>query len=142
MPGEPVGTTGASDATIADVVERPERFIGRTVTLRGEVERAYSPRAFTLGGDDLLFDRELLVLGRSGAAGHEAGSGDPVVETDAVQVTGTLRQMALTDLEREVGWDLDPELEVTLAGAPTVLIADRVQLTPRQAQRDATPQDR
>lgn len=44
-----------------------------------------------------------------------------------VRVTGTVGKMTVVDIEREVGWDLDRELEVEGEGAKAVLIAKSVE---------------
>ena len=44
-----------------------------------------------------------------------------------MRVTGTIGKLSIVDIEREVGWDLTPELEVEVEGAKAVLIAKSVE---------------
>jgi hypothetical protein len=44
-----------------------------------------------------------------------------------VRVTGTVGKMSVVEIEREIGWDLRPELEVEVEKARAVMIASSVQ---------------
>jgi hypothetical protein len=79
------------------------------VTVGGEVERSAGPRAFTLDGG--FGAEDLLVLG---APPRQAG--------EQAVVTGQVRLLDVAEVERDLGWDLETELEVEFAQQP-VLIA-------------------
>jgi hypothetical protein len=117
-------TTGATHPpTVEKVKDEPSKFYGKRVTLSGEVD---SPKAdskeFTLEGNAWIFDREIRVLTKSPV---KIG-GAPLADDDHVVVTGTVRPFVVADVEREIGWDLSPELEVELREKP-VLVADEIR---------------
>lgn len=121
-----VGTTGDGTVRVADVVAAPDEYFGRTVTLEADVEEVFGPRAFALDEDAPFaggIDNDLLVLSKE--AGSLADIDDRWLN-NKVRVTGTVGRMSVVDVERELGWDLDPEIEVELERAGAVLIASSV----------------
>ena len=112
---------------VADIVGDPERYFGQTVTLRGEVQEVHSPMSFTLDEDAPLrggIDNELLVFSR------KADSLEPIEDdwmNNSVRVTGTVGRMTVVEIEREVGWDLNPELEAEVERSRAIIIAQSVQ---------------
>ena len=127
--GDAVGTTGDATAampTIADIVGNPSKYLGQTVTVEADVEEVFGPRAFSLDEDSPLsggIDRDLLVLGK------QTSNLDRIDDqwlNNKVRVTGKVGRISLIEVEREVGWDLDPEIETELEGAGAVIFADSV----------------
>lgn len=118
-----------ADVTAGQVVENPGAYIGKTVRVSGEVERAAGERSFVL--DSGVASGGLLVLG----APPPQESGDEVV------VTGTVRTLVIAEVERELGWDLDPEIEMEFESKP-VLIAQGAAApraaAPAEAEGDTT----
>lgn len=70
-------------------------ILGETVTLQTEVSEIVGPNVFTVGEDDTL------VVG--------AGLADELSEGEEVQVTGTVRDFILTDVEPALGVDFDDD---------------------------------
>jgi hypothetical protein len=124
-PGTAPGAGGdAAAVEVADIVAEPARFAGQTVTVKADVDRVYGPTAFTLDDESLLeggIDNDLLVIGAQNAYALDEGWGDA-----EVLVTGTVEMRTVADVEREVGWDLDPEIEAEFEGTRAVLIATSV----------------
>lgn len=94
---------------------------GRTVTVVGEVEEELHERAFMLesGG---LFDDEIIVL----VPPQAKRAGVVIQDDEKLEVVGTVRAVRVVDIERDYGWDLDPELEAELEGVRHYLVADRI----------------
>ena len=113
-------TTPETGADIEDVEEETDELIGETVTLSGEVERVISPRGFILQDDELFGGEDVLVV---------SATDIPLVEGTAAQVTGIVRELTIADVEREYGFDLDPELEVEFSNRP-VVVATEATLVP------------
>ena len=116
--------------TVEEVRERPATFHGRTLTLSGEVDRVYSDRAFELQADDdpfEIWEEELLVLTRSPIR----LTGGALADDQDVIVTGTVRNFVVADVEREIGWDLLPEIEADYRNVP-VLVANSVTRVHRE----------
>ena len=129
--GAEPGTAGTSGTTgtvrIADIMEEPARFMNQKVTVVADVEEVFGPRAMALDEDAPAaggIDNDLLVLGKE--AGKLASIDDQWTE-NRVRVSGTIGKWAVVELEREIGWDLNPELEVELEGAGAVLVADSIE---------------
>lgn len=120
--------TGAADArTVDTVTDRPEDFIGRTVTIRGEMDDVRGPRAFTLGDHDWILGEELLVVAPKQPAG--AVWDLKALDDRPVTVTGTVRKLVVAEVEREFDFDLDPEFEIQFRDRP-ILIADNITPDP------------
>jgi hypothetical protein len=138
------GTSGDGTIRVADVVANPNEYLGKTVTIEADVEEVFGPRAFALDEDAPFaggIDNDLLVLSKE--AGSLADIDDQWLN-NKVRVTGTVGRMSVIEVERELGWDLDPELEIELEGAGAVLIAssvNRVQDTGPQGQYQGTDGD-
>ena len=106
---------GAGDVSEGDVPA------GQTVTVTGEVERLYDERTFTLSGDNEILKPDLAIVSRSPLP---AG----VAEDTDLKVTGTVRKIGVVEVERELGWDLQQEVEVELEGIKSYLVADTVEI--------------
>lgn len=111
-----------TDATIAQVKERPADFYGKQVVVSGKVEKLIDERTFELEGTRWLFNDDITVLTRSPAQLATAA----VAGKDELIVTGTVRPFVVADVERELGWNLTPEVAVRLKERP-VLIAERIR---------------
>ena len=126
------GREGGDAATntgtrVADIVASPDRYFGQTVTVVADVEEVHSPLSFSLDEDAPLaggVDRDLLVF--SPKAGNLANIDDQWLN-NKVRVTGRVAKMTVVEVEREVGWDLDPQIEAEVERASAVLIAQSVQ---------------
>ena len=67
--------------------------------------------------------RDLLVLCRQTS---ELERIDDQWLNNNVRVSGTVGRISVVEIEREIGWDLDPQLEVEVEAAGAVLCADSV----------------
>lgn len=114
------GDRNVMEVQLDQLEENTQQYIGKTVSVDGEVEEVLGPRIFTIDephwGD---LDGELLVFMPT----HLVAL---VQDDDQVTVTGTVKPFVRADFEREWGWfDLTPELEADLALKP-VLVANRI----------------
>lgn len=112
-------STAAATPTVApaDIINNPSAWVGRRVTVSGDVEEVWTPRAFNM--DSGVTPGELLVVSREPFP--KLADHDPLVD-DVATVTGTVRMLAVADVEREIGWDLQPEIEVEFTGKPMLVI--------------------
>lgn len=122
-------TTAPPTPTTENVAESPMQYLGKKLTLTGEVDAVYGDRAFELEGNEAFFDSSLLVLTRSPVR----LAGQMVRDDDRVSVTGTVRNFVVADLERDLDWDLTPELEVEWRNKPA-LVADSISSLAEQAR--------
>ena len=132
-------TTGAQQdkPTVDKVKEAPAAYYGKKLTLTGEVDSPHADmREFTLEGSEGIFDNDIRVLTKSPVK----MGGAPLAEDQRVIVTGTVRRFTTAEVEREVGWDLSPELEVELRDKP-VLVAEEIRrVEPSATWTDKTPE--
>jgi len=120
------GTYGAN-TRVADITGNLNNYLGQTVTVVADVQEVLGPRAFKLDEDSPLaggIDNDLMVL--SPQARNLTALDDNWLN-NKVRVTGVVRQFAVADIEREVGWDLDTRIETELSGNKPVLIANSVE---------------
>ncbi|HEX2166858.1 MAG TPA: hypothetical protein VHG09_06420, partial [Longimicrobiales bacterium] len=118
---------GTDEVTVADIAGDPAQYIGRTVTVEGDLEEVLGPMAFTLDEDAITeggVDNDLLVIGAQ--TGTLTAIDDQWVD-NRVRVTGTVGMHTAVEIEREVGWDLDAELEAEVEEREAVLIATSVE---------------
>jgi hypothetical protein len=135
----PAGPTGATHR-VTDLVGSPQKLIGKSVTVVANVEEVYGARAFKLteeapaatdhadgssrnpdvpkNSDDGL----LTLIPKVGSF----PSADASWTGGKARVTGVVEEMEVKDIEREVGWELEPELKSKFKGKP-VLVARSIE---------------
>lgn len=112
---------------LADIAADPAAYEGKSVTIEADVEEVLAPYAFALDEDAPLaggVDNDVLVFSRKSA---NLASIDDQWLDNRVRVTGVVHTMAVVDVEREIGWDLDPQVEVELEGREPVIMATAVE---------------
>lgn len=124
-----------ADVTAGAIIQNPNAYLGKTVTVSGDVERIFAPRAFNM--DSGVNVGELLVLGAEPFPNVPDGGNRAYVVDDTAVVTGTVRLLVTAEVEREIGWDLDRQLEIEFEGKP-VLIAKSISFKAGANRSDAT----
>lgn len=114
-----------------DITGNLQDFVGRTVSVRSEVENAVGDSAFRLQDDDWFGGESVLAIN---------ATGQPFVPPEEIelQVTGEVRQFVLADIEREFDLDLDPDLYAEYEREP-VIIAQSLALAPEPAEVTENP---
>lgn len=112
-----MGTTGMI-AEFEEVAENPNQFMGQTVTLNGEVAEVLGPNVFRIQEDQLVGGEDIIVI--------TTGAQTPVMEDSQIQVTGEVRQLVVTEIERDynnLGWDdtLRTEIEREYTDRPAIV---------------------
>lgn len=135
-PDTRVGTAPAganpTPVSIGELLDEPGRYTGQTVTVSGEVNDILGPKAFSIGGEEFLPPGELLVVSPQGFPQlPDRPENEHLVDDDIVQVTGTVRNFILTEVQRDVEpGDLEGEVYAEWEGKP-VLVVTRMITTPR-----------
>jgi hypothetical protein len=116
--------TTAMTVTAGDIAKTPEKYYGKKVTVRAEVEDVLGRQVFLLDEDKLFAWPDVLVIAPKLTAA--------VPEDTNVTVTGTVRSFVDADFRREYNWDwwgdLDPDIVVTFRNRPAI-VADSVKTT-------------
>lgn len=118
---EDAGVEPNGAATEPGDVAEGEVPAATTVTVTGEVEKRYDDRTVTISGEGEWFDPDLTVVSKNALPAE-------VTEDTKLTVTGTVRKVGVVEIERELGWDFDPEIEVELDEVKTFLVADSVEV--------------
>lgn len=106
--------------TANQIIENPSAYVGKTVTVSGDVEEIWGPRAFNM--DSGASVGELLVVGREPFPNLADANNRAYVINDVATVTGVVRMFVTADVEREIGWDLDPQIEAEFNGKPVLVV--------------------
>lgn len=95
---------------IDDIVDNTEAYVGKTVTISGEVEKLIGPYAF------LLADDKMLAITPSRR--------DELFVEPTAYITGTIRVFSLPETEEEIGIDLEDEQFAEFEGKPAILVEE------------------
>ena len=111
---------------VEELLDNSSKYIGKTVQVTGEVEEKYATMkdSFVLesGG---WFNDEITVIPKRGY------TMPALTEDDDIQVTGTVRRSSVIEIERELDWDLDSEVEYELESSEAYIVADKVIVNDR-----------
>ncbi len=131
--------SGGADtgATISEIVQAPNTYVGQTVTVSGAVNDVIDRRAFTIGGDEFYGDAQLLVVSANTIPSPQGRTTEEaLLSRDVVQVHGPVRLFNMAEFERDLGIDLDDNVFAEWAGRPAV-VAQSIDLTPYVGQSEA-----
>lgn len=117
--------TKGVNVTVSNILDDTAQYVGRKVTVNGEVEEVRNARAFVIEGDGFLMEDELVVVSADPPKPGTGEAGD-FAEDDMVQVTGIVRLYSIADIEREVG-----KVTLEFDDPRPVLVADAVKVTTR-----------
>lgn len=113
-------TEEVGGVTAQQIIDNPETYDGKTVKVSGDVEEVFEPRAFNI--DSGLSVGELLVIGRTP---FPKVSDRSIAAGDIATVTGTVRILkSVEEVEKEIGWDLNPNIEKTYSMKPVLIAND------------------
>lgn len=111
------GAAAARAVSVGDISEHPERYLGQTVVVRGEIEQVFSPSVFSLD-EDRVFSAGVDVLVISKRPGVAK-------EDRRATVTGVVRRFVRAEMQKEiVDFDLRPEWLVDFETRPVIVATD------------------
>lgn len=119
--GGEVAEAWSGISRVSDIVSNPQRYAGRTVIVEADVDTVLSRFAFMLGAGSPLpagIDGRLIV---AYPRSLDLEPFDGGWRGNKVRVRGTVQRMSIADLERELGRDLNPRLEVEFMKQPVLL---------------------
>lgn len=99
-----------------EAIDEGKVAAGTPMNVTGEVDSKLSAKAFKLEAVNELWGEEVLVLSKN----------DIQVEEGAkVKVDGTVQKLVVAEIERELGWDLEPKLEAEFT-EKNVIVAQNI----------------
>jgi hypothetical protein len=106
--------------SVGDLEDHPSQYIGKTISVTGEVDDVLGPRLFKIDEPNWAdLDGEVLVSIPTLLAAA-------VREDDRVTVTGTMKMATKADIEREFDWlDIDDDVVARFTNRP-VLVGSKV----------------
>jgi hypothetical protein len=104
---------------LREVAAHTSVMVGRTVTVSAEIDDILSPHVMTIGNDNPFFGNEVVIV--SGQP-WDTLAGVPLDEDDVVQVTGEVRLFDTSELERELGIELDSTAASAYHRQPMLLV--------------------
>lgn len=116
-------------ATLADITDNPEEFLGDEVTVDGIVAETIDPRLFVIvspGDKQLVEGAGFTELDRGVLVANTTGSDVLLKEGQAVQAKGTVQKFDVGEVKRALGVTLEDGLFTNWAGRPVVM-ADQIQ---------------
>lgn len=119
----------ASVTPVGVIAQYPDQFENNEVAVEGRVDDRLGPRAFTVNGTGILKEQVLVVSKNPlQAVGGGGDDYDLFDDTQDIQVDGEVRAFNLSEIEDEIGFDLDDQAFASYEGKP-VIIADTVKNT-------------
>jgi uncharacterized protein YdeI (BOF family) len=108
--------------SVEELNDNMNRYRDQRVAVRGEIEEYLGPSSFVLesGG---IFDDEITVIIPENVQGIDPNM---LREDSDIVVHGAVRQMTQVEIEREMSWDFDPEIEAEFEGTRSYLVAERI----------------
>ena len=116
------------------MVDKTAQLLGKTVTIRSEPVRKLGPSTFTVSDGDFFGSESILVVNASGKPFVL-----PAESGQKVQVTGTVRNFVLADIEREYKLGLEPNLYAEYESKPAI-VAQSMALAPTPGELTSDPQ--
>ena len=97
------GTRCGSELKLDTVLNHPNDYFGKTVTVEGEMHRTFSDRVFSIEDDDFLRDDDLLIITNASKAEVVKPVKDSIEEGEDVCVTGVIQPFHRTEMESKFG---------------------------------------
>ncbi|PSB14183.1 hypothetical protein C7B69_19315 [filamentous cyanobacterium Phorm 46] len=124
---------GSVATTTENVVDRTAELLGKTVTVRSKPINKLSPSTFTISDQKFFGSETILVVNATGKPFVL-----PAESGQDIQVTGTVRNFVLADIEREYKLGLQPNQYAEYESKP-VIVAQSMALSPTPGELTSDP---
>jgi len=115
------------------VAEDTDALLGSVVTVRGEPVQKVSDVSFTVADEEWFAGESVLVVNASGEP-----TVLPAEDDTELQITGTVAEFVMVDIERAYDLDLDPDLYAEYEGQPAI-IAQSIAISPEPGEITENP---
>lgn len=134
-----VGEAGQA-VKLDDLIDKKEQYIGKTVTVEGEMHRIFTDRVFTIEDDDLLRDDDVLIISDVPRAQAVVALEESIEPGKNVRVTGFVHPYDRDELECLYGPLQTESREGHSFTKSPVLIVQKVQLAQTTAAAETEPE--
>lgn len=118
------GSGQGQEVSVGDITNYPEGYYGQSVSFRGSVDKNLGTRGIIIESPD--DDQQVLVVSRDSLVGVGGGPGEVLYDQhDDVRISGTIQEFKRTDIQQELGVELNKDEFSEFEGKP-VVIADEV----------------
>lgn len=107
-----------------DPIENPEEYVGRRFVALAKVDEVVGPNYIVLNEPDWE-------MGDVSAFFTGGAKNTTVNRDDVVRIKGTVQRFAVAEVESQLGWDLEREVETELENKPIVVI-DSIEVVEEQ----------
>jgi hypothetical protein len=110
-------------AKLDTVLNHPDDYFGKTVTVEGEMHRTFSDQVFSIEDDDFLRDDDLLIITTSSKSEVVVPVKDSIEEGKDVRVTGVIQPFNRTEMECKYGpLQIESRASHYKEGSPVMII--------------------
>lgn len=134
------GTRCGSQLKLDTILNHPNDYFGKTVTVEGEMHRTFSDRVFSIEDDDFLRDDDLLIITNTSKADVVRPVKDSIEEGKDVCVTGVIQPFHRAEMESKFGpLNIESRASHYKEGNPVMIIERPKQAASTALEREAEP---
>jgi hypothetical protein len=112
-----------SETKLDTVLNHPQDYFGKTVTVEGEMHRTFSDKVFSIEDDDFLRDDDLLIITNSSKSDVVKPVKDSIEEGKDVCVTGVIQPFHRSEMESKFGpLNIESRASHYKEGSPVMII--------------------
>jgi len=112
-----------SDLKLDTVLNHPDNYFGKSVTVEGEMHRTFSDKVFSIEDDDFLRDDDLLIITDSSKADVVKPVKESIGEGKDVCVTGVIQPFHRSEMESKFGpLNIESRASHYPEGSPVMII--------------------
>jgi hypothetical protein len=116
-----------SQTKLDTVLNHPDEYFGKTVTVEGEMHRTFSDKVFSIEDDDFFRDDDLLIITNASKSDVVSPVKDSIAEGKDVCVTGVIQPFHRSEMESKFGpLNIESRASHYKDGSP-VMIIERTQ---------------
>jgi hypothetical protein len=131
------GTRCGSELKLDTVLNHPNDYFGKTVTVEGEMHRTFSEQVFSIEDDDFLRDDDLLIITNASKADVVKPVKDSIDEGKDVCVTGVIQPFNRAEMESKFGpLNIESRASHYKEGSPVMIIERTKQETATTFERE------
>jgi hypothetical protein len=142
-----------SQTKLDTVLDHPNDYFGKTVTVEGEMHRTFSDKVFSIEDDDFFRDDDLLIITNASKSDVVSPVKDSIAAGKDVCVTGVIQPFHRSEMESKFGpLNIESRASHYKEGSPVMIIErseavadtattfDREQPLPQAAAKPAEPE--